>query len=118
MATNEERLIAASVLRYLVDAVPGTKRWDAYTAMLELENYLLSVGVDHTLEDLVYPVLTEANGGVNGVNIDRDALLAIADDMYGRLDEYDANMHGGIYMANEMRKYARRIREACGGRDE
>ena len=46
--------------------------------------------------------------------VDRDALLAIADDMYGRLDEYDANMHGGIYMANEMRKYARRIREALG----
>ena len=46
--------------------------------------------------------------------VDRDALLALADEMYGRLDEYDVGLHGGIYMANEMRKYARRIREALG----
>lgn len=45
---------------------------------------------------------------------DTKALLALADEMYGRLDEYDVGLHGGIYMANEMRKYARRIREACG----
>ena len=46
--------------------------------------------------------------------VDRDALLALADEMYGRLDEYDVGLHGGIYMANEMRKYARRIREELG----
>ena len=45
---------------------------------------------------------------------DVGALLALADEMYGRLDEYDVGLHGGIYMANEMRKCARRIREACG----
>ena len=49
---------------------------------------------------------------------DRDALLALADEMYGRLDEYDVGLHGGIYMANEMRKYARRIREALGVSDD
>ena len=47
-----------------------------------------------------------------GPSCDRGALLALADDMYGRLDEYDADLHGGVYMANELRKYARRIREA------
>ena len=46
--------------------------------------------------------------------VDRDALLDLADEMYDRLGEYDADLHGGVYMANEMRKYARRIREACG----
>ena len=45
---------------------------------------------------------------------DREALLELADEMYGRLDEYDVGLHGGIYMANEMRKYARRIRRALG----
>ena len=48
----------------------------------------------------------------------REALLALADEMYGRLDEYDVGLHGGIYMANEMRKYARRIREILGVSDD
>ena len=60
------------------------------------------------LEQLVHDAAVELTG------IDRDALLALADEMYGRLDEYDVGLHGGIYMANEMRKYARRIREALG----
>lgn len=115
MATNEGRLIAASVLRYLVDSVPGTKRWDAYTAMLELENYLLSVGVDCTLEDLIYPVLTEVSGGVNEANVDRDALLALADRIERKADDFDATV-GDVPMvhAGYLTAYAERIREACG----
>ena len=60
------------------------------------------------LEKLVHDAALELTG------IDRDALLALADEMYGRPDEYEVGLHGGIYMANEMRVYARRIREALG----
>ena len=60
------------------------------------------------LEKLVHEAVVEYAG------VDREALLALADEMYGRLDEYDVGLHGGIYMANEMRKYARRIRRALG----
>ena len=114
MATNEEKLSAASVLRYLVQAVPGTKMWDAYTAMLELENYMLSVGIDCTLEELVYPVLTEANGEVNETNVDREALFALADEIDCPV-EFDMQTSAeAIGMRLARQKISRRIREVLG----
>lgn len=72
---------------------------------------VLYMAIMKAIDEYRHPELAEAQ---TVRRVDRDALLALADEMYGRLDEYDADLHGGIYLAVEMRKYARRIRELCG----
>ena len=71
------------------------------------------------LADLIDPGLTEVNGGVDGVNeangaeVDRDALLALADD----LDYAGANVENVAYIDQTFHESARRIREALGVND-
>ena len=99
----------------LVDALldicnaPGNERIQRKQPSEPKVKCVAEVKVDgERLEKLAHDAAVELTG------IDRDALLALADELYGRLDEYEVGLHGGIYMANEMRVYARRIREALG----
>ena len=124
MATDDERRRVARKLREYAswdgeeDCFVDCADWGE-----RVLNLLYRDGEDRTegeyyarLADLIDPDTTTdtTNPGADTTKCDREALLAMADEMYGRLDEYDAALHGGIYMANEMRKYARRIRRALG----
>ena len=136
MISDEERREVARRLRKLRRTAPGVTNidhgylWSLLWAVFgdELEELDRSDWLERMcarLADLIEPSIPVDPGeaGLTCVDafirahtekpVDRDALLALADEMYGRLDEYDVELHGGIYMANEMRKYARRIREAC-----
>lgn len=106
MPTDDERCEVAARLRGPFDVIGqggyvSLNRTLFGMQLLANSENELRAGV-RRLADLIEP------------SCDRDALLALADEMYGRLDEYDVGLHGGIYMANEMRRYARRIREALG----
>ena len=127
MPTDDERREVARRLRGLDYSDLQESLICAYLDALGIKGYEDWVGIAHRLADLIEPsesgqnrdrnqdtVQKESPGVQMACECDREALLALADEMYGRLDEYDAGLHGGIYMANEMRKYARRIREACG----
>lgn len=118
MATNEERRAMANRLLDCSAAIIagfGTKGFrgdildaigchgaDAVTAYTKLAN-------------LIYFGLTGANGEVNEAKVDRGALLALADSMERRADDFDATV-GDVPMvhAGYLTEYACRIREALG----
>lgn len=119
MPTDDERREVARMLRQawanVSDANPVRHHlrvlYEIYAAVGLNDDGAEAIDLFDHLADLIEP---GDHIGDSDKMVDRDALLDLADEMYDRLGEYDADLHGGVYMANEMRKYARRIREACG----
>ncbi len=107
MPNDEERREAARVLREMCEkAAPGRREWHTYTCYVEVNNYIARHrmrGFPRSVVDLIDP----------GPKVDRDALLALADEIEGYADG-DGMRFGRVVDRDRAKWYAHRIREALG----
>ena len=112
--TDEERREVAERLRELDYADLQESLICAYLDALGIEGYEDWIGIAHRLADLIDHDTTTDTTKSPGVTTkcDRDALLALADEM-------DERAPYGWYSGerDSLREYARRIREALGAQD-
>lgn len=86
MVTNDDRRRVAEELRFSVGRNPMTMPQAGKSIISAMCPYGFTSWNDILLNlaDLIDPGLAEANGGVNEVNVDREALMALADEMERR----------------------------------
>ena len=126
MISDDERRKIAARLRGLDYADLQESLICAYLDALGIEGYADWVGIAHRLADLIEPVErmclyydadTNHCGCYDTRLIDRDALLALADEIEGTECVMrccnDASA-GVMFVALDHERIARRIREACG----
>ena len=117
MVTCDERRRVAERLRGLDYSDLQESLICAYLDALGIKGYEDWIGIAHRLADLIEPPSklydspdssnSEADEG-HEVAIDRDALLALADELEGE------GLEGWASGPINVGEYARRIREACG----
>ena len=115
--TDDERRRVAERLRGLDYSDLQESLICAYLDALGIKGYEDWIGIAHRLADLIEPPSklydspdssnSEADEG-HEVAIDRDALLALADELEGE------GLEGWASGPINVGEYARRIREACG----
>ena len=117
MVTIDERRRVAEGLRFSVGKNPMTMPQAGRLIISNMCPYGFTSWNDILLNlaDLIDPGLAEAKDEVNEVNVDREALLALAEEMERKADDFDATV-GDVPMvhAGYLTAYAARIREACG----
>lgn len=104
--TDDERREVARRLRELKDPYwAGGNSSEASMDVMGVESYLRRNGLSSNLADLIEP------------NCDRDALLALADEMEGGFLLFGSTKSARRvfdFLSDKLGEYARRIREACG----
>lgn len=133
MTTDSERREVARRMRELDYADLQESLICAYLDALGIEGYADWVGIAHRLADLIEPSEPKVrcvaevkfdgerleqlayDAAVELTGIDRDALLALADEMERRADLPSLTVAGQDLVFSEfLVGYARRVRKACG----
>ena len=116
MATDDERRRVAERLRGLDYIDLQESLICAYLDALGIKGYEDWIGIAHRLADLIDPDCDE--GRYEGVHtarpVDREALLALAEEMDRRQHDVATAATDGVVDAWCLREYADLIREACG----
>ena len=108
--TDDERRLVAERLRGLGYSGLQESLICAYLDALGIKGYEGWIGIAHRLADLTEPAPTSSD---TAPTCDREALLAMADKIEASARHLNV-WQGPFLNANDVRVFARRIREACG----